>query len=231
LQKYPRLQALQLNSKRANMAQSYGAFWRSLGLSPDQIERFQGIMMDHDARMMDLDAAAQLHGPGKPDPAVDALRRETDDALRSAQLQLLGEAGYDQLQEYQRTLPVRTTVDGLAGSLALADLPLSPQQAERLVTIIANSSSTYRDGGTAESATVDTDAMWRGQREYQEAYDWAPILTQAGEVLSASQVAVLAAQVAREHTLVQVYNFMQKSTDEGVIGFVFGRQTVAPAGK
>ena len=77
----------------------------------------------------------------------------------AAQRELLGEAGFRQLQDYERTADMRELVRSTAGAATVADGPFTPQQAEQLIQVLANASSTYRSGGKASVQNTDWDAV------------------------------------------------------------------------
>lgn len=179
-QKDPKIQVSQLASRRSKVRSTYELLFRTLGLSPAQIEKFQEIAARLEAQKMDLNAilgeevkANQVISEGTWS-AVKKLQAKADADYQSAQRELLGETGYRQLQDYERTSPVRTMVSGLAGTAVLAGLPISAQQAERLTQVLANASSEYQQGRTASLATVD----------------WNLVDAQASDILTESQLSL-----------------------------------------
>lgn len=59
---------------------------------------------------------------------------------------LVGESGFRRWQEYNRTAVARNMISGFAGVAVMAGKPLTSQQLEQLVQVIANGSSSYRSG-------------------------------------------------------------------------------------
>lgn len=172
----PKIQAVRLAAVQASDVMHYGTLFRRLGLSPDQIDQFSRIMLRHREQLWDLrdvldEAAAQGAVATEAEAAVAKLRAEARTECDSAQRALLGDGGYRELREYERTLPARRIVSDIAGTAVLADIPFSPQQAEQLTTILANASSDYREGKAATDRTID----------------WAAADAQARGVLSAEQ--------------------------------------------
>ena len=228
LQKNPRLQAGYLASERTNLALRYGPLLQRLGLTPDQTEKFNDLMAEHTARLLDLKLTARAQGITEPDQANATLIQQADERLSAAQLDLLGDAGYQQLQEYERTLPVREQAGMLAGALALTDTPLSTQQAEQITQIIANASKGYQGGGRADmpmpgNGELLTPLMLAHQA-VAETIDWGAVLTQARGVLSESQFALFEASVTKDQSVVRLFNLIQQSPEEPMVGFAFGRR-------
>ncbi|ACB76070.1 hypothetical protein [Opitutus terrae] len=166
----PKVQAVRLAALQAGDRVNYGTLFRRLGLSPEQIDKFSRIMLRRREQVWDLhdvldEAAAQGPVAKETQAAVAKLRAEAKAECESAQRELLGELGYRELREYERSLPARTTVSDIAGAAVLAGSPFSVQQAEQLTAIVANASSDYREGRVASDRTIDwtaADAQARG---------------------------------------------------------------------
>jgi hypothetical protein len=228
LQKNPRLQARYLASERTNLALSYGPFFQALGLTPEQADKFKDLMTDHAGKILDLRLIALAQGSGEPEPANAALQQQADDQLRAAQSDLLGEAGYQQLQQYERTLPARDQANALAGALALTSTPLSAAQAEQITQIMANASSGYQNGGKAD---LPTPGNWEfigplmlAHKTIEETVDWDAVLVQSHSVLSDAQFGVFEAYVTKNQAVVHLFNLMQDSPGDPMAGFAFGRR-------
>ncbi len=157
----PKLQALYFASRHAALAKSYGPFFRALGLSPTQIDKFDAIIIDREEQSQDLIAAGLSQGLPVGDQAVAALRQKMENDSRTALTDLLGETGYQLLRQYEGTQPVRAVVQQLAGATALEGMPLTPQQAEQLTQVLANASTGYQSSETADflaTASVNWNA-------------------------------------------------------------------------
>jgi hypothetical protein len=174
----PRLFALGVRAYRANLGLHFGSLYRSLALAPDQIERFEDLMTRHQEDTLDLNAAAAARGLDDADPAVVALRGQEDEQLRAAQAALLGEAGFQQLQQFNREQPVGDIVTNVATTMALSSTPLSSAQAGQLTRFLADASSAYQSGNPADTATID----------------WDQVLSQAQGILSNAQYEALKAE-------------------------------------
>jgi hypothetical protein len=84
------------------------------------------------------------------------LLAKADAELKTAQSELLGETEFLRLIEYERTSELRELVNGVAGgAVVVAREPLSAQQAERLLHVMANASTSYQRGGAAMRQDID----------------------------------------------------------------------------
>jgi hypothetical protein len=228
LAKNPGLQAKYLKSERTKLAATYGPLWQALGLTSEQTEKFKDIMTDNAGKLLDLKSITQEQGLTESDTAYATLQQQATDQLRAAQVDLLGEAGFRQLQQYERTLPVRSEINTLAGALALTDAPLGDQQAEQLTQIMANASSGYQNGGKADTPVSVNLAIFtsliRDHKMAEDGIDWSAVRAQARSVLSDAQFALFDAYITKDQSVVRLYNLIQQSSGDPMAGFVFGRR-------
>jgi hypothetical protein len=225
LEKNPELQARYLRTRRMELAASYGPFWAAEKLTDAQVERFNLLMVEATERALDLKSTMRAQGLAETDPAIVALRQQAEEKMRAAQREVLGDAGFTRLQEYERLLPVRHFVDALAGGLAFTESPLSATQAGQLVQVLGDASEQYRHGGNAPSlhpaSFIVTPLLQR--QPVREPIDTARALVQAKAILSPLQFVRFEAEMLRIRSFVQVSNLMQQATADPVIGFTWGR--------
>ena len=164
-----------LEGYHTGLRQQFGPLYRSLGLSPAQIDKFEDLMTEHEEIALSLRAAALAQGEESPTGAVAGLQEQEDERLRAAQISLLGNDGYGQWQSFERVRPVWPLVDEIASYVALTPAPLTGAQAAQLLQILAGASQGYRQGGQASPD--------RAQIE------WNEVLRQAPAVLSQNQLA------------------------------------------
>lgn len=164
-----------LAGKRADLAATYGPFFRSLGLSAEASAKFQDAFIKREETRMDLADVLRSQGTEASGKTVAALQAKADAEYEVAQRELLGEAGYAQLRSYERTSWMRQMVSAAAGVAVLEHAPFSPQQAEALVQVIASSSKSYQQGGSVTDDSVD----------------WEAVLVRAKSVLTSEQFTVL----------------------------------------
>jgi hypothetical protein len=190
LTSHPKLMAAFLAYFRASLGQRFGAFYQTSGMTPEQIAKFEDLMTKHQEDQMDLQATAQAQHLPATDPSIAALRKEQNEQFRSDQTALLGAAGLQQLQQYNRSQGAVAIAQG-AASAALDSDPYTNTQVARLVQIVAAASPSFQQGGSIDPRSVD----------------WDTALAQARTVLSPTQWAALQAnvQMMRVSSLVQSY--------------------------
>jgi len=152
----PEFQLLWLAKTKAELSATYRPLFAKLQFTPPQIDVFERVVMNRAEQFMDLQATQEAQKLRPDDPALARMRARILDDFRDAQRQLLGEAGFAALQDYERGTSVREIVAGFAGGAVLvAREPLTPQQAEQLFQTIANASPRYRQGNTINTLEID----------------------------------------------------------------------------
>ncbi|MES2697961.1 MAG: hypothetical protein V4773_31155 [Verrucomicrobiota bacterium] len=160
-QKDPAWQLKQLNSLRARTGDRYGILYRAAGWSSDRTRAFEDNYMKREEHHMDLNAAAQAQGIDLSDPAIVKMRGEIYREYEKAQRALLGDAGYAQLEDYERTSSLRDIVRAVGGAATVEGTPITSEQAEAVVRVLANASESYRQGKPASATNVDWAAAER----------------------------------------------------------------------
>jgi hypothetical protein len=155
----PKVQNLSFASMRVSLAAKYAYLFRTLGLSSEQSEKFLDITLKRVEQGVDLGAAVRAQGLSVDDPMVDKLGLQMRQECETAQRELLGEAGFRQLQDFERTADMRELVRSMAGAATVAGTPFTPQQAEQLIQVLANANDKYRSGGKASVQNTDWGAV------------------------------------------------------------------------
>jgi hypothetical protein len=171
----PKLFALGMKAYRATVNTNFGRLFRTLNLTPDQIDKFDSLATSHMEAIADILSSATTEGLPMSDPAVGALMRQENSQYQAAQQALLGDAGYQQMQQFNRQQPVTGVVQNVAAQVALTSTPLSAAQADQLTQILANSSPQFMNGGVATPNTIN----------------WQTALGQAQAILNPVQFAAL----------------------------------------
>jgi len=174
-EKNPQVQLLQLAARRAKSAASFGLFFRTLGLSAGQIEKFKDNVVRREETQMDLLGVMREQGLTLRDPVLAKLWMNVEPEYQAAQKELLGDVDYRQLQDYERATETRNSVSRMAGMAAVLGVPFTTEQAEQLMRLMVNASSDYRGGGKA----------------YLFSIDWAIVDAEAGTILSEPQMNLL----------------------------------------
>jgi len=174
-----RRQVREFNNENRDMAMS--AFYRQLGFTPAQREQFKTLMIEHidrsDAQVKAAMTAAMAQNP-KPDRAAlqqvaEATSQLDSDEWLAEMRSTFGDATVQAFQHYRDTGAGRAVTTELENALFYTDTPLTVQQSDQLVEIIAANSRNAQ--GKVDLLAMNTDA----------------ILAQAQAVLSAPQLAAL----------------------------------------
>ena len=155
----PTFQQFWLDRKRGDYALSFGPVYQTLGLSNEEVERLIEILAKRDADKEDLRAIAVARDLRSSDPALDAIQQQSIAERRASLIELLGEARTEQLEEYERTIAVRSYVSQTAGMMAVAGSPLSREQADRMAMAIASTDPVYAAGGPADMGRTNASAI------------------------------------------------------------------------
>jgi hypothetical protein len=152
-----RLMAIQ---QRAALDGRYADLFKGLNLPPDQLDQLKTLLVDRQSAALDVLSVANAQGlnPLSSPEAIRDLARDTRAKVDSDIKNLLGEQGYAQYQGYEQTLPQRAVADQLEQRLSYSSTPLTPDQREQMVQILAATSPTT---SVAESAdfSIMTNAV------------------------------------------------------------------------
>ena len=136
LPEFQRMLALQ---QRGKVDEKYAALFKKLKLSPEALTQLQTLLADRQGAFADAMMAANAQGLTGQDARQVAgeVARATQKDIDASIKNLLGPQGFNQLKNYERTLPERAVVDQLAQRLSYTSTPLSPRQQEQLVQTLA----------------------------------------------------------------------------------------------
>jgi RNA polymerase sigma factor (sigma-70 family) len=179
----PEYVQLDLQRSELEMRLQYRPLYRKLGLSEEQIHEFESLMIEQQQSMLDLLAAARAKGVSVNDPALQQLRmNDSAQATVPAKLQaLLGPEGFEAYNKFTSLSAgtARASVDSLAMRLYSTTTPLTPEQADKLIMVIAGNTAKPTEGG--------------GFMNEMTQPDWPVIYSQAKAFLSAPQITTLEA--------------------------------------
>lgn len=190
-QRHPEIREVLREQWRATADGQYRPLFRSLRLTPEQIERMKDLLAQGVGSMITVGDGERV-----------IYRTDGDHSTAMAELrQLLGEEGFRQYQEYDRlVLPAWQMTIQVAGALFDTEAPLTSAQGESLLGILAN------------HRVPDPTGVGRPP------FDWPAIMPLASQALSPRQVAVLDAYRAEDecHTAtVAAIRRRQPATDAG----------------
>ena len=188
----PEIQKLMAIQQKAGLDARYATLFKNLNLSPAQLEQFKNLLVEKQAAMTDALAAARAQGINpRTDPTdfqnlITSAQADADANIKSS----LGDAGYAQYQQYQQTLPQRNVVNQLAQSLSYTSTPLTPDQTEQMVSLLAaNTPASANSTGNNIRATVTAGFGLGGAGQTSPITNDA--ITQAATVLAPAQVTAL----------------------------------------
>ena len=146
----PEIQRLLAVQQRAALDARYADLFKSLNLTPEQLEKFKNLLVEKSTAVMDVMAAAREQG-ANPRTDRDAFRKLVADAQADVDASIratLGETGFAQYKEYEQTQPQRGLVDQLEQRLSYSSTPLTPEQSAQMVKILAATSPTKAGAAT-----------------------------------------------------------------------------------
>jgi hypothetical protein len=161
----PETQRLIATQQKAQLDAHYASLFKSLNLSPAQLENFKNLLVERQTSMMDIMTAAREQGVDpRTDPAgfralVASTQADIDASIKSA----IGDAGYAHYKNYEATAPQRTTTDQLSQRLSYSATPLTADQSTAMLQILAQTSASRgTTTGATATATVAIDGGGRG---------------------------------------------------------------------
>lgn len=153
----PATRARQRRNILAWLALRNSALYRRLGLTRDQIAQWEDLASSHWMRMAGIEEKRQNHEISGA--VAGQLRKQEDSQFQQGETDLLGAAASQQVQDYERSLPARAVINGVAGNLYYTSTPLTAEQGEQLTQILASSSAAYQKGQAARISEVDPAAV------------------------------------------------------------------------
>ncbi|HZZ20889.1 MAG TPA: hypothetical protein VFE25_16055 [Opitutaceae bacterium] len=210
----PEFQKLLAIQMKGRLGATYGALFKSLNLSPEQLSQFQGLLADKQQAMMDTMQAAREQGinPREDPDGFKALMTQAVAQTDQNIQQMLGDAGFQQYQQYQQTLPERNTVNSLQQSLSYTQTPLTDDESNAMVNLLAQTQPARAGNGTA-GATTGTPgpnlmAMMNGGGTAKVTAD---TIAQASTVLTAPQVSALEQIQQQQQAQQQIQQMMRQA--------------------
>jgi hypothetical protein len=217
----PEFQKLMSIQMKGRIVQTYGALFKSLNLSPEQLSQFEGLLADKQQAMMDVMQAAREQGVSPrtdPDGFKNLVNQAVSQSDASIQ-QALGDAGFQQYQQYQQSLPERNTVNSLQQSLSYTQTPLTDDEANQLIGLLQQTQPQRAGNGTA--GTNNGGDGGPGIMSLINGGGTAKVtdeaLTQASGVLSAPQISALQ-QIQQQQQAQQQMQQMMRSANQGANG-------------
>jgi hypothetical protein len=217
----PEFQKLVAIQMKGRIVATYGALFKALNLSPDQLAQFQGLLADKQQAMMDVMQAAREQGINpRTDPdgfktLVNQAVSQSDSTIQQA----LGDAGFQQYQQYQQSLPERNTVNSLQQQLSFTQTPLTDDEANQMIGLLQQTQPQHAGNGTAGTSNggdggPSVMALINGGGTAKVTDD---TLTQAAGVLSSPQISALQ-QIQQQQQAQQQMQQMMRAANQGATG-------------
>jgi hypothetical protein len=229
----PEFQKLMAIQMKGRIVQTYAALFKALNLSPEQLNQFEGLLADKQQALMDVMQAAREQGISpRSDPdgfksLVNTAINQSDTAIQQA----LGDASFQQYQQYQQTLPERNTVNSLQQSLSYTQTPLTDDEANQMIGLLQQTQPQRAGNGTA--GTTNGGDGGPGVMALINGGGTARItddsLNQAAGVLSAPQMSALQ-QIQQQQQAQQQMQQMMRAANQGANGAAPTAPTTAATG-
>jgi hypothetical protein len=193
------VQAMNLQH-RAALDGRYADLFKKLQLSPDALEKLKTLLVERQATRVDVMNSARAQGldPRTNRDEINKLTAQAQAEIDASIKGTLGEAVYNQYQNYETSLPQRGLVSQLDLRLSYSGTPLNSTQTEFLVKALAAS--------PANSAPADSLGGF-GPRPSAVLSD--AVIQQAKSVLTPDQVAALKQLQAEQKAQQQVRDLMR----------------------
>jgi hypothetical protein len=149
---HPEFRPLLIANQKLGFSDTFGALYRKLGLTPDQIDRFEAVLLERSSFSFSTSAGESVD--------FNLATNKNSYAEQEAQLrETLGEANYAQYQEYNRTRIARQRTAELASSLYYTNSALTAEQTKQVEQILAQSSAEYQAGKPVRLDLIDWDQV------------------------------------------------------------------------
>jgi RNA polymerase sigma factor (sigma-70 family) len=175
---------LHVQRYRADLTLKFGAFYKALKLSPEQIEKFESNRAEFQQATMEVWSSAMAKGVSIADPGINKLAGESVKMLDAELRSLLGDEGYKEYAQYSRSESARELVGTFAGYLYPTGSPLAAEQGERLVQLVAD--NTRRVPAGPNSKVI------------RQEVDWSAVAVQAASFLTPAQAGAFQALTERK---------------------------------
>jgi hypothetical protein len=193
----PKMQNLQLAVVQSKMQGTYGPLCAQLRLSDAQVAQFLANVKKRTEQEMDVSAIQETQKLLADDPVIGKMRQQMSDEFLAAQRTLLGEAGLREFETYNRSVPAREFVNEFAGASVILGASVTGAQADALTEIMANASSSYRQGRTATRNAGDIN--------------WDEVLAGAARTLSEPQFAVFKNAVIQSRNMDRIRQLARRN--------------------
>lgn len=211
------VRALNLH-RNAMLDARFAGLFRQLNLSDEELASFKSLLAEKENVALDVVTVSEMlpDGPLSPDALRESVRGAQAQVERAIQSSLGGER-YRVYREYERTLPQRATVAQLEQRLSYTSSPLTPEQSNALVRILA--ANPPQGAATAAEAPAPATVVVRAG--VPEAVPIMPtnaatgrvteeVVTQAHAVLAPAQVNALREIQAEQEAAIKAVGMIRE---------------------
>lgn len=166
----PEIQRLLATQQKAQLDARYASLFKSLNLTPAQLEKFKNLLVERQTSMMDVMTAAREQGINpRTDPKgfqqlLASTQGEIDASIKAA----IGDDAFNKYKNFDQTAPQRGTTDQLSQRLSYSATPLTADQSAAMLKILSQTAPvrTAPTGGATitSSVTVVAEAGAGGGR-------------------------------------------------------------------
>jgi RNA polymerase sigma factor (sigma-70 family) len=168
--RHPEARRLMAEDQKGNWGMKYAPLFKSMGLSPAQVESVLELMVQG----RPLSSRVNTADGGSMQLAAEAQGGLSREETMARMRELLGDDGFTRMRDYDRVAYAMEMVAKVS-ALLHRSAPLQPAQIEQLARTLMQVNSAYQAGRTMEQGTID----------------WPALITHAQGFLSPPQVAAL----------------------------------------
>jgi hypothetical protein len=152
----PEVQAMINLQQQVGIDARYAALFKNLNLQPEQVDRLKTLLAERTTTLMDVAGAAFEQGinPRQNPDAFQKLVGDAQNAINTSIKEVIGDAGFAQLTNYEQTMPQRNVVEQLDRRLSYSNTPLTAAQSEQLVQILAANAPPQPAGAYAQTSAA-----------------------------------------------------------------------------
>ncbi|MCH6255333.1 putative porin [Puniceicoccaceae bacterium K14] len=185
----------------------YSDFFKRSGLSSDQIGILKTMLAERDVLRMEGQLKRRAAYTDAEREALAASMAQKNSIIDSEIASLIGEDLAESLEVYNETEPYRRSVDSLSQSLSYTSSPISEEQSEALVGIMASAADSFEysnDLSNARGRFINNYSEEEISTYFQEREAYEQLLiANAREVLDDEQLAIFVEQQVSERESLQ----------------------------
>jgi len=155
----PKGSQLMAAQQRDMLDRRYSTLFKTLNLTPDQLAKFKDLLVERQNAARDVMNVAREQGldfrnsndRSEIQQLVQQAQADVDTSIATA----IGQDKYAQFQNYDQTAPQRIVVNQIAQSLSYTSNPLTPEQNDQLVALLAQNAPPNDTAGRQSTPITD----------------------------------------------------------------------------